>query len=332
MNDYSKNSKVQSVSGHNDAESIKLNVSGSKKAGFLTRMVILLMLIPVLSINVQAQENVITFDIGSFAVTLLSEGQQSGNKGILIGATDEMLEKTIPDGTFPMAINTFLVETGDKTILFDAGLGTKLFDNLKAYGKTPADIDAIVITHMHGDHIGGLLQNDVKSFPSAELYIPQTEYDYWINDEKFKSMPENEQRSFIGPRKVVEAYKDKLHLFMPGEIDKVQELFPGIRSIAAYGHTPGHTGYMLESGKSGIFIWGDITHAMAIQIPFPEVAVTYDVDPVKAVESRQLLMKYVSENKIKIAGMHIPFPGIGTIKKDDSGRYEFELICNCEGR
>ena len=273
--------------------------------------------------HTKAQESVITFDIGSFAVTLLSEGQQQGNKSILIGATDEMLQQTIPNGTFPNAVNAFLVETEDKTILFDAGFGRKLFENLSTIGKTTTDIDAIMLTHMHGDHIGGLLQDGKKSFPNATIYIPQPEYDYWMSDKASNA---------TSARNVIEVYKDKLQLFEPGTFEKSNELIKGIRSIAAYGHTPGHTCYLLDSDGSNLFIWGDLTHAMAIQMPYPEVAVTYDVDAAKAVESRQQLLKYLSDNKIQVAGMHIQFPAIGNVKKNKSNGYNFTLICECLGR
>ena len=288
------------------------------KLGIISSLIIL-----ITASHAKAQENVITFDIGSFAVTLLSEGQQKGNKSILLGATEEMLQQTIPDGTFPNAVNAFLVETGNKTILFDTGFGRKLFDNLKTYGKAPADIDAVMLTHMHGDHIGGLLQDGKKSFPQATLYIPQPEYDYWMSDKASNA---------ANAHKVIEAYEDKLHLFTPGNMDDVTELLPGIRGITAYGHTPGHTGYMLDSNGSKLFIWGDLTHAMAIQMPYPEVAVTYDVDPAKAVECRNQLLKYLSDNKIPVAGMHIQFPAIGDVKKNKSNGYDFTLICDCEGR
>ena len=273
--------------------------------------------------NAKAQESVITFDIGSFAVTLLSEGQQQGNKSILVGTTEDMLNKTVPDGTFPNAVNAFLVETEDKTILFDAGFGRKLFENLEKTEKKADDIDVVMLTHMHGDHIGGLLRDGKKSFPNATLYIPQSEYDYWMSDKAGNA---------AGARQVIEAYKDKLQLFLPGNIDDANELLPGIRGVAAYGHTPGHTGYMLDSDGSKLFIWGDLTHAMAIQMPYPEVAVTYDVDAAKAVESRQQLLKFLSEKKIRIAGMHIQFPAIGDVKKNETNGYDFNLICDCEGR
>ena len=294
------------------------NYFKTPKSGFISLIIML-----VIASQAKAQEHIITFDIGSFAVTLLSEGQQQGNKSILVGATEAMLKQAIPNGTFPNAVNAFLVEAGNKTILFDTGFGRKLFDNLEAYGKTPADIDAVILTHMHGDHIGGLLQNGKKSFPKATLYIPQPEYDYWMSDKAGNA---------ANAREVIEIYKDKLHLFMPGNIDDATELLPGIHSIAAYGHTPGHTGYMLDSNGSKLFIWGDLTHAMDIQMPYPEVAVTYDVDPKKAIESRRQLLKYLSDNRIQIAGMHIQFPAIGSLYKNSSNGYDFILICECLGR
>jgi len=293
--------------------------------------VLISLFISLSGLKLKAQESVITFEVGSFAITLLSEVQQQGKAGILIGATEEMLKQTVPDGTFPNAVNAFLVETESNTILFDTGYGRKLFENLEVYGKTPNDIDIVILTHMHGDHIGGLLRNGEKSFPMATLYIPKPEYNYWMSDEAMQKQPENRRSSFTHARNVMDIYKDKLQVFIPGEIDGTEDLIPGIRSIAAYGHTPGHTGYMLESEGSKLFIWGDLTHAMAIQMPYPEVAVTYDVDPVKAVEYRQQLLKYIVENKIRIAGMHIQFPGIGDVRKSKSNGYDFTLVCDCEG-
>ena len=288
------------------------------------------MLIAVFHANAQ-ESNVIQFYVGAIKITLLSEVQRLGQSNILVGATEDMLRETTPNGTFPNAVNAFLVETEDKTILFDTGYGDKLFDNLTLCGKSPADIDIVILTHMHGDHIGGLLHNQEKIFPSAELYIPQPEHDYWMSDEAMQKLPQERRGSFVNARNVINAYKDRLRLFTPGKIDETQEMIPGVRSIAAYGHTPGHTGYMLESEGSKLFIWGDLTHAMAIQMPYPEVAVTYDLNPKQAVESRQQLLKYLAENKIRIAGMHIQFPGIGDIKKNRSNGYDFTLICDCEG-
>ena len=280
----------------------------------------------------KAQESVVTFDIGSCAITLLSEGQRQGNASILIGATEEMMKQSIPDGTYPSATNVFLVEMADKNVLIDAGLGPKTLENLELCGKKASDIDAIFITHFHGDHTGSLVLNNERSFTKAALYVSKPEYEYYMNDELMNNTPENRRSAFSIARQIFEAYKDKLTVFIPSEIEIAQELIPGIRGVAAYGHTPGHVGYLLESDGQKLFFWGDLTHAMAIQMPYPEVAVTYDSDPILAVESRQKLLKYLSDNNLRIAGAHIQFPGIGLVKKNNTNGYTFNLTCLCEGR
>ena len=297
------------------------------------KFLLLMLLLPACNLAAQeGEESPILYEIGSFNLTVLPEGGGPGNTSILIGASPEMLNQCLPDGTYTSAVNAFLIETNDKTILVDAGFGRKLFTNLEICEKTPEKIDIILLTHMHGDHIGGLLRNDKKSFPNATLYIPQPEYDYWMNNEIMQSIPENRRGSFTQARKVIEAYKDKLQLFVPGELEgTTAEVFPGIRGIAAYGHTPGHTAYLLSSGDSRFMIWGDLTHVTPIQMAYPQVAVTYDVEPAKAIESRQQILKYLAEKKIDIAGMHIQFPGIGTVSKNPSGGYTFNLACDCEG-
>ena len=279
----------------------------------------------------RAQEDIITFDVGSFAVTLLSEGQGQGNSKILIGATEEMQKQSIPDGSFPIATNVFLIEMEEKMVLIDAGYGQKTLDNLELLGKKTSDIDAIFITHCHGDHIGSLFLNNKRTYPNATLYISKAEYDYYMSDTQMNSVPENRRGNFTSVRQLFDAYKDKLSVFSPGEIVNANEIIPGMRGIAAYGHTAGHTGFMLESNGQKLFFWGDLTHAMAIQMPFPEVAVTYDADPKKAVESRQQLLKYLSDSKIRIAGAHIQHPAIGLLKKNSDKGYIFTLSCLCEG-
>lgn len=296
-------------------------------------ILLIIMLLPAIhSLTAQEEESPSMYEIGSFFITVLPEIQQQKNKDILIGATDDILKRYIPEGTFPSAVNAFMIETPDHTILVDAGLGLKLFNHLKACEKKMEDIDIILLTHLHGDHIGGLLKDGKKSFPAATLYISQPEYDYWMNEELMSALPENKQKSFINAREVLNIYKDNLYLFVPGETGNTsEELLPDIRGIAAYGHTPGHTAYLLHSDGEQLLVWGDLTHAMDIQIPCPQVAVTYEVNPAQAIEARQRLLEYVSESKIRIAGMHIVYPGIGDIKKNSSQGYDFTLLCTCEG-
>lgn len=265
-----------------------------------------------------------TYKIGEFEVSLLSEVQQKGATKILLGATPEMLQQCVPDGTFPNAVNAYLLRISGKNILVDTGYGKKLFDNLKSLGVTPEQIDVVLLTHMHGDHIGGMFRDGQLAFPNADIYLPQPEYDYWTDDKAMNSFPEDRRGGFKGAQKVIDAYKSKLRLFAPVRFDdNLPGILPGIHGIEAYGHTPGHTMYLLESNKDKLLIWGDLTHAMAIQMPYPQVAVTYDTDPSKAIVSRKKTLEYVSQHKIPVAGMHVAFPGSGKVTVASSGGYLF---------
>ena len=275
-------------------------------------------------VNAQTNENIFSMKLGNSKLFLLSEGQRDGSTEILIDAKPDIVKKYTPNGAFPMATNAFLWQTDGKNLLFDTGYGKELFNNLKSLQLKPEDIDAIFITHMHGDHIGGLLVNDKPAFPKALIYMSKEEYDYWTSDEAMKQAPENSRGGFLLAKKVAAAYKEHLHLFEPNAVNPPynKELCYGIKAIAAYGHTPGHTAYLIESGKDELLVWGDLAHAMAVQMPHPEIAVSYDTNPELAIQSRSVILQFVSQHKIPIAGMHIPFPSIGTIEKAESG-YRF---------
>ena len=275
-------------------------------------------------VSAQQNENIFSYHVGEYKITLLSEGQGSGNTEILIGATQEMINDYTKDGSFPIATNAFLIQTPDKNILIDTGYGKALPNNLKSLGLDGNKIDAILLTHMHGDHIGGLLHEGEILFPNAFIYIPQPEYDYWMSDKEMNQLPENRRGGFLNARKVVEAYKEKIQLFEPHKAgDVYSPLLSGISPIAGYGHTPGHTLFEIESKGEKILVWGDLTHAMAIQMPYPKVAVTYDVNPELAIKYRLEILKYVTKNNIPIAGMHITYPAMGQIVELKNG-YEFK--------
>jgi len=258
------------------------------------------------------KQGLLSLNIGDNKLTLLPERMGQGNPRILIDASPEILTECLPEGTWQSAVNAFLLQTSDKNILIDAGLGQALKSNLAAAGLTPDKIDAILLTHMHGDHIGGLLSNGQKVFPNADLYIAKPEYDYWSKSDNKQAL------------NVLSVYKDRLKLFTPQEIGgKKQNLLAGIKGIAAYGHTPGHTAFMIESKADKLLIWGDLTHVTPVQMPHPEIAVSYDVDPKTAIVSRKKIMEYVAKNNITIAGMHIAFPAIGTLTSNGKNGYNF---------
>jgi glyoxylase-like metal-dependent hydrolase (beta-lactamase superfamily II) len=270
-----------------------------------------------LDMAAQNETGIYTHQAGAFSISVLPESQGNGNTRILIGATPEMQKKYLPDGTFPNAVNAFFVKTPDKTILIDAGFGHKLFDHLKELNIQPEQVDLILLTHMHGDHIGGLLRDGKKTFPNGELYMSRIEHDYWMKEGKEAQV------------NVINAYKSKLKLFDAQALNEAMpDLIPGVKAVAAYGHTPGHTAFLFESDNEKLFVWGDLTHAMKIQMPCPEVAVTYDVDPALATQSRMKVLEYVSRHQIPVAGMHIAFPGMGEVSPGQGNGYLFRPFQN----
>ncbi len=261
-----------------------------------------------------------TFRIGEAEVSLLSDEQSERNTAILVGASPEILKEYAPNGVFPMGVNAFVIRTPDHTTLIDAGLGKKIFSSLKTLGIAHEKIDTILLTHMHGDHIGGLLQDGKPAFPKARIYVAQKEYDYWIKDTDSGALPENMRSRFENVRKTMAAYDGQLQLFQPQDLASSNTaLIPGIQAIAAYGHTPGHTMFLLESKGEKLLFWGDIAHSMALQMPVPSIAVTYDIAPNEAVAIRKKVLTFVAKHNIPVAGAHIPFPGVGKVSAAGDG-------------
>lgn len=270
-----------------------------------------------------AQNNYIyRFPVGEYEVVMLSDSQREGNSSILIGATDEIKRQTMPGGTFPNAVNYFLVITPRKNYIIDTGTGARISENLDAAGVAAADIGAVLLTHLHGDHTGGLRKGEYPMFPNAVLQISAPEFKYWTDDNILNAMPESQRRSFTAVRDVIKLYEKSEPVITPEPLAPAAGLPDGIHPIAAYGHTSGHTAYLVVSKGEKLLIWGDLTHAMAVQMPYPEISVTYDVDPVMAAGSRLRLLKFAADNKIPVAGMHIAYPGVGTIEKVEPG-YKF---------
>lgn len=199
---------------------------------------------------------------------------------------------SLQDGV-PASVSTFLVEKDGKRILFDAGMGapdSKLPEGLKALNINPSEIDYLYITHFHGDHIGGMMKEGVPVFPNAQVYVSKVEYDAWMK------MPADKKSQVENTMK---AYKDRLHLFAFGDT-----LPCDVVAMEAAGHTPGHT--VFRTGN--LLVIGDLMHGAALQLKYPEICATYDMDKSGAVKSRKHYIQYARENGLVIAGMHLPVP------------------------
>jgi glyoxylase-like metal-dependent hydrolase (beta-lactamase superfamily II) len=265
-----------------------------------------------------AQE-IFTYRVGKYEVSILVERVSPGNPGILIDASESLKRSYIPGGKFTSQVNAFLVKTPERAFVVDTGFGTNLFDNLKKLGVSPAKVEAVLLTHMHGDHIGGLQTGGKPNFPGAAVYLAEKEKDYW--------MPAKGKALNDGAAAALAAYAGKVHTFTPSEAgSRGRELFPGLTPIAAYGHTPGHTAFLVRSGGESLLILGDVVHVMDIQIPVPEISVTYDVDPAAARETRKKIFDYAAKNKIPVTGMHLASPAFGFLESKPGGGYTFRPV------
>lgn len=222
------------------------------------------------------------------------------------------------------AVNAYLINTGGKLVLVDAG-AAKLFgpslghiaDNLKAAGYSPEQVDAVLVTHLHGDHVNGLVTADGKmAFPNAEIWSAQADNDFWLSEETAAKAPKDAQPFFKMARDAAAPYRaaGKWKTFADD-----RELLPGVASLAARGHTPGHSAYVVGSGADKLLIWGDLVHNHAVQFARPQVAIEFDVDKKQAVATRKAIFAKAAKEKLLVGGMHLPFPGIGHVRADAKG-------------
>jgi glyoxylase-like metal-dependent hydrolase (beta-lactamase superfamily II) len=267
--------------------------------------------------------------VGDLEVTALFDGAAVGAPEWLNGpkATMDGVVKALHEDPHTLeAANTgFLVNTSKQLVLVDAGAGTwygggvlgRLAGNLSSAGYTPEQVDLVLVTHLHSDHVGGLTTQDGKRvFPNANVYVAKAESDFWLSPEIAAKAPKDAQPFFQSAQAIAAPYikADRWHTFSGSET-----IVDGMQLVPLAGHTPGHTGYEFSSKGQTILFWGDTLHAQNVQLQHPEVTVGFDIDPPAALATRKQLLSKLASEDVLIAGPHMLFPGLGRLHKQGIG-------------
>jgi glyoxylase-like metal-dependent hydrolase (beta-lactamase superfamily II) len=267
--------------------------------------------------------------VGDFEVTTVSDGTvELPMDQMLANTTPEKVKKALAaaflKSPLETSVNAFLVNTGTKLVMIDSGAGTlfgptlgKLITNIKASGYKPEQIDEIYITHMHGDHIGGLVVGDKAAFPNAVVRAAKAEGDYWLSQANLDKAPADQKDAFKGAMAVFKPYQ-AANKYKPFEGADV-ELIPGIHALNTAGHTPGHTIYSVESKGEKIVFWGDLMHLAAVQFPDPGVTIKFDSDSKAAAPQRKKAYADSAAKGYWVGVAHISFPGIGHVRNEPPG-------------
>ena len=236
---------------------------------------------------------------------------------------DQLLKRSFLADPVETSVNAYLVNTGTMLVLIDTGAGKlfgptlgNLLNNLKAAGYQPEQVDEIYITHMHADHVGGLMAGDKLAFPNAIVRADKRDAEFWLSQANLDAAPEGAKDFFKGAMASINPYIAS-GKFKP--FDGSGELTPGIKAVATYGHTKGHTMYLVESKGQKLAVLGDLMHVASVQFVNPSVTFAYDTDPKPAALQRKKVYAEGAKEGFWIAVAHLPFPGVGHLRADGQG-------------
>lgn len=266
--------------------------------------------------------------VGDIEVTALSDGTVALPVDKLLTNTSpariqSALTKAYLKAPLETSVNGYLVNTGAKLVLIDAGaaglfgptLGN-LVSNLRASGYQPEQVDEIYITHLHPDHVGGVMADGKAVFPNAIVRVDKRDGDLWLSQANLDKAPDAMKGFYQGAQASMKPYVDAGR-YKP--FDGAGELVPGIKAVSTYGHTPGHTVYAIESKGQKMVVWGDLMHVAAVQFPEPGVTIQFDSDAKRAAPQRQKAYADAAKHGYHVAVAHVSFPGIGQLRANGKG-------------
>ncbi|NHA02268.1 MBL fold metallo-hydrolase [Mucilaginibacter sp. HC2] len=307
------------------------------KVKFLFKSIFLFLLATTLPRFADAQESTIkilpqpgyyNMQIGDLPLVVLSDGTNplAFDKLLLNaqpGELKSLFEQNFLSTSVEGSDNAYLIRTDGKLVLIDAGSGDllgptfgQLTKSIINAGFKPEQIDAVLITHLHPDHVGGLMRNGQMVFPNATVYIAKAESDFWLSEENLKNAPVGSKPFFEYAQNSALPYlkAGKVKTFNSGD-----KLFSGITALGSAGHTAGHTSYIIESNGQKLVILGDLIHAAAAQFTDPGIAIAFDSDPNAAIKTRRRVFDDAVKGKYLVAGSHLSFPGVGHIRANGKG-------------
>ena len=265
--------------------------------------------------------------LGAFEVTAVLDGDLELELKLFSGDQAEMqkLSAASYQPTPPRAhCNAFAVNTGEKLYLVDTGTGVlmgsslgRVVENLVLAGINVDQIDAILLTHLHPDHFGGMTMEGKPVFKNAEVYVSEEDAKFWLSPQAAEKAPADFKPFFEMAAATIKPYAHRLK-----PLPKNGEIAPGVSALALPGHTVGHTGYVFSSGTQQMLVWGDVVHNAALQFSKPEITLAFDTDQAQAAVARKRAFDMAAADKLLVAGMHLPFPGLGYVERADA-QYRF---------
>ncbi|KQB95629.1 hypothetical protein AL073_15555 [Loktanella sp. 1ANDIMAR09] len=267
--------------------------------------------------------------VGNYRITALLDGIAPLGRGFFFGsdAIDPLMaEVGIGPDALPAPVSAFLLQSDDRTILIDAGMGEQellgpgfggVTPGLAAAGVAPEDVDLVILTHAHPDHLGGLIRDGSAVFANAELAVGEVEAGFWTDAGMMAQAPEESQGLFQLAQTVFDAYGTRMTRIADGA-----EAAPGLSMMLSPGHTPGHSIVRIDGGDRQLMMIADTLHSADVHTALPDVGFGFDSDPVQAAASRRRIFDMVAADKMLVAGSHVHFPGFGRILTDgDAYRY-----------